>query len=294
MRQDAAKVVWLETDPKREPRYASLYASHRQMVDHVAEIMHVHRESLGQDWRQYPLRFPVPLSRVTWSKPLKNYAPAEFTEPGIQKNSRDTPGGGTWADPMDVNYVDPETGAKFATELCARKTFEGPIVMEDGRPRNPRGRTGLRGRGLCPKWGPNQCADSIVTRWHPQNNKLQFVARWSGDLKQFRLPGGRVDKEGEVIARPTREAFLQEARNTYTDGRAGTIGANVDTVQSMLDDLFSGASYNPLYQGYVDDGRNTVCCSPTLDVGVVAREPPQSSHSHFVEPLFSAPPLPKP
>lgn len=30
--------------------------------------------------------------------------------------------------------------------------------------RNPRGRTGLSGRGLLGRWGPNHAADPIVTR----------------------------------------------------------------------------------------------------------------------------------
>jgi hypothetical protein len=35
----------------------------------------------------------------------------------------------------------------------------------EGRPLNPRGRTGLAGRGVLGRWGPNQAADPIVTRW---------------------------------------------------------------------------------------------------------------------------------
>ena len=31
--------------------------------------------------------------------------------------------------------------------------------------RNPCGRTGLKGRGLLGRWGPNHAADPIVTRW---------------------------------------------------------------------------------------------------------------------------------
>lgn len=31
-------------------------------------------------------------------------------------------------------------------------------------PRNPCGRTGLTGRGLLGRWGPNHAADPIVTR----------------------------------------------------------------------------------------------------------------------------------
>ena len=35
-----------------------------------------------------------------------------------------------------------------------------------GAPINPSGRTGMTGRGLLGKWGPNHAADPVVTRWH--------------------------------------------------------------------------------------------------------------------------------
>lgn len=38
------------------------------------------------------------------------------------------------------------------------------IDPTDG-PHNPNGRTGLRGRGLLGRWGPNHAADPIITRW---------------------------------------------------------------------------------------------------------------------------------
>lgn len=37
-------------------------------------------------------------------------------------------------------------------------------LVVDGYPLNPRGRTGLRGRGRLGRWGPNHAGDAIVTR----------------------------------------------------------------------------------------------------------------------------------
>jgi ADP-ribose pyrophosphatase len=45
-----------------------------------------------------------------------------------------------------------------------------------GAPLNPYGRTGLTGRGLLGKWGPNHAADPIVTRWEPLTGHLQVLA----------------------------------------------------------------------------------------------------------------------
>lgn len=44
----------------------------------------------------------------------------------------------------------------------------------DKRPINPIGRTGLIGRGVLGKWGPNHAADPIVTRWKTVDNKKVY------------------------------------------------------------------------------------------------------------------------
>ena len=69
-------------------------------------------------------------------------------------------------------------------------------------PRNPVGRTGMVGRGLLGKWGPNHAADPIVTRWKrdPAGNKvssdgkplLEFVAIKRRDTGEWAIPGVSV------------------------------------------------------------------------------------------------------
>jgi len=73
-------------------------------------------------------------------------------------------------------------------------------VSPEGRPLNIRGRTGLKGRGVLGRWGPNHAADPIVTRWAvdergekiTKNNKyvLEFVAIQRRDNGQWAIPGG--------------------------------------------------------------------------------------------------------
>ena len=47
-----------------------------------------------------------------------------------------------------------------------RTSAHGPYaVTQDGFPRNPMGRTGISGRGLLGRFGPNHAADPVVTRW---------------------------------------------------------------------------------------------------------------------------------
>ena len=75
--------------------------------------------------------------------------------------------------------------------------------MEGGKPRNPRGRTGMTGRGMLGKWGPNQAADAIVTRWNPDSpqnrDELQVAAIKRQDTGEWALPGGFVD-DGESVS----------------------------------------------------------------------------------------------
>ena len=69
---------------------------------------------------------------------------------------------------------------------------------------NVRGRTGLTGRGVLGRYGPNHAADPIVTRWktHPEGGivhdevssrpVLQFVSIQRRDTSEWALPGGKI------------------------------------------------------------------------------------------------------
>eukprot|EP00966_Prymnesium_polylepis_P233681 5404954-Prymnesium_polylepis.1 len=79
------------------------------------------------------------------------------------------------------------------------------LSEEDGtlEIRNPVGRTGLCGRGMLGKWGPNKAAgercgfdhaspviaDPIVTRYHPDTGQLEMLAVERPDTKQWSIPG---------------------------------------------------------------------------------------------------------
>eukprot|EP00092_Neocalanus_flemingeri_P100402 GFUD01128229.1.p1 GENE.GFUD01128229.1~~GFUD01128229.1.p1 ORF type:complete len:124 (-),score=45.75 GFUD01128229.1:1-372(-) len=85
------------------------------------------------------------------------------------------------------------------------------LVGEDDRPVNRMGRTGVMGRGVLGRWGPNHAADPIVTRWKRGNdgdkvkddksgkNILEFVSIQRRDNGQWAIPGGMVDP-GEKVS----------------------------------------------------------------------------------------------
>jgi ADP-ribose pyrophosphatase len=97
--------------------------------------------------------------KVDWKVSFPDYAPVDFTHAVVLKKP-------VWADP------DPRTEKDFPpfkwNELDGkndRRSHEGKYEIVDGLPRNPRGRTGMIGRGLLGKWGPNHAADPVVTRF---------------------------------------------------------------------------------------------------------------------------------
>ncbi|XP_068099930.1 ADP-ribose pyrophosphatase, mitochondrial isoform X2 [Hyperolius riggenbachi] len=197
-------------------------------------------------------RWPVPPEKVSWSVDWPEYQPVEYTAPPVLA-------GPVWADPLTS---DDDFHPKYNTldRKVQRESFQGVYIVENKTPRNPIGRTGLIGRGLLGRWGPNHAADPIITRWKrdaagekvtdPESGKpiLQFVAIQRKDCGQWAIPGGMVDP-GELVTATLRREFCEEALNSLEKTEAA------DT-RSRIQSLFS-QEYLPVYRGYVDDPRNT-------------------------------------
>ena len=61
--------------------------------------------------------------------------------------------------------------------------------------RNPVGRTGVKGRGTLARWGPNQAADPIITRYEQARNGR---SRWRGGVPARRREGPSLPSGGGV------------------------------------------------------------------------------------------------
>ena len=128
----------------------------------------------------------------------------------------------------------------------------GAIIFDKatGRPINPRGRTGMSGRGVLGFWGPNHAADPIVTRWdpdYPDGEVLQVVAVHRKDTDEWALPGGLVDAYEPPLAQVLREF------NDTSSG--GNFGLERTRMEKHVKQLFQDGE--EIYRGYVDDARNT-------------------------------------
>lgn len=189
-------------------------------------------------------------ANVPWNVKYEAYKPVEYTAPSVVAKP-------VWADAdvkddeykkIKFNEVDGKTN---------RVSFMGKYKLENGIPQNPQGRTGMTGRGLLGKWGPNHAADPIVTRWkRDKENKivtidnkrvLEFVSILRGDTKQLAIPGGMVDND-EQISQTLKREFGEEALNSLElDEKQQT--------KEAIEKLFKSGDI--IYKGYVDDPRNT-------------------------------------
>ena len=195
------------------------------MKPHMQARTEVHAEYEGK-------RFKVADESVPWSKDAPLYRPNEFTDASVLTKGV-TEG---WADPPTPQQV---------TDLKQRKSYEAPISFDAaGMPRNPRGRTGLCGRGLLGQWGPNHAADPIVTRYNPQTGKLQLVAVRREDTGQFAVPGGISKTPGDMWNNKMRSEFKTEVAQDKDDDPL-----QKQHMKMLLDDLFQGKDSSVVYRG---------------------------------------------
>ncbi|KAJ8922952.1 hypothetical protein NQ315_001498 [Exocentrus adspersus] len=196
-------------------------------------------------------RQTFPDELVPWSVKFPDYNPPEHNSKALLNKP--------WADPpIDDPHFQPKWNELDGS--INRKSHTGNYAVSEGRPFNPEGRTGVRGRGVLGKWGPNHAADPIVTRWKlvdgtKQINSfsklpvLQFCAIQRRDCKQWALPGGMVDP-GEQVSETLKREFLEEAMNSLEASKEQS-----ESDMEMVKQFFQGGT--EIYKGYVDDPRNT-------------------------------------
>ena len=200
-----------------------------------------------------PERGNVPDDKVAWNVEFKEYKPVHYTSPKVIAKP-------VWADV----YIETEKIVLKFNKVDGkvnRVSHTGEIRVVAGLPLNVVGRTGVTGRGLLGRWGPNHAADPVVTRWkqddkgqkvlHATSKKpiLQFVAIKRIDTGEWAVPGGMVEV-GDSVSRTLKKEFGEEALNTMTMDKK-----QQKEVGKQVTELFKKG--NVLYKGYVDDPRNT-------------------------------------
>ena len=166
-----------------------------------AQLMDIKHHSIHRDSRKTPYvgtdiqRTLLADRNVPWEVAFP-YNPPDFTEPEILKNS----------DKFTVDPSNPDNiigafneAVDIDGDEVDRVSFCGTYQVVEGLPLNPRGRTGLSGRGQLNRWGPNHTAEPIVTRWARgmDNEKirlnghavLEFVGIFLKESRKWAIPG---------------------------------------------------------------------------------------------------------
>ncbi|WP_372368665.1 NUDIX domain-containing protein [Candidatus Uabimicrobium sp. HlEnr_7] len=126
------------------------------------------------------------------------------------------------------SYADPESLEEV--QKLNFKSHAGEVKIESGYPQNPVGRTGMTGRGILAKWGANFGADAIITR---NSKDLEVLLVKRKDTEELAVPGGMID-EGETSLQTAQRELKEET------------GIELDM-----------STAKKIYEGYVDDPRNT-------------------------------------
>ncbi|KAK3101394.1 hypothetical protein FSP39_003210, partial [Pinctada imbricata] len=204
-------------------------------------------------------RFPVPDDKVYWDIPYPEYSPTTYEAPEVKALP-------PWADTLDLinmpvarrlNKIN--FNAFDAVSKCSRTSYLGPYKVEQGLPLNPKGRTGMVGRGLLGRYGPNHSGDPVVTRWKRddkgqrmrQDGKymLEFVAIQRKDNNLWSLPGGMCEP-GQKVYECLKAEFTEEALGSLINDEK-----KKDEINKKLHIIFENGK--EIYKGYADDPRNT-------------------------------------
>ena len=155
----------------------------------IADDFHLKIRSARPD--SYPPRQRISIDESHWMLDCESYEPPYHVDPSVLDSE------GRWADPEDFQQV-----ADRASIAAAK------YKSEEGLPLNPRGRTGIAGRGLLGLWGPNPAVAAIITRPTADASSVEILVGRQVDDGQLRLPKGfiaRDESDEQAVKRVLQE-----------------------------------------------------------------------------------------
>lgn len=144
----------------------------------------------------YPPRQRISIDQAPWLLDCEEYDPPYHVDPEVLEQDRTKVEGG-WADPEDLEAM-----------VGILETREAKPRDEDGVPLNPRGRTGIAGRGLLGLWGPNLSIAAVVLREGTVTGAPEILLGTTDESQTLELPKGfaRSEEDGETGLRRILEA----------------------------------------------------------------------------------------
>ncbi len=231
-----------------------LAGAQRALIDHasslktqerptdLALLSTLHTVARTQAPMEYGIRFSVPDDKVSWDVDFPEYNPSNILTQKVLNNDYRAKDGG-WADPEDFSIVLDDIASERRERMISA---EGRVHYDPktGLPLNPRGRTGIKNRGELGKYGPNQAVDPIVTRINPATGKLEVLLIRRKDNNKIAFPGGMVER-------------FRIAEKAYSEDAMGATLRELKEETGIVLDSQDIESSSVVYEGYVDDFRNT-------------------------------------
>ncbi len=137
-----------------------------------------HLRIRGERPASYPARQRISIDQAPWSVEVGNYDPPYHVDGDVLENDRHLQNGG-WADPEDTRLLGGDVS-----------TGESQRADDLGRPLNPRGRTGIAGRGMLGGWGANPAVGAVVTRSTGESNPIEILVGRREGQTILSLPRG--------------------------------------------------------------------------------------------------------
>jgi ADP-ribose pyrophosphatase len=156
----------------------ALYSVEALLHSLVADDFHLKIRS--ERPASYPARQRISIDESPWMLDCPDYAPPYHVDPAVLEHDRSAHAGG-WADPEEFSSIrddDRFAAVKYRSDL--------------GVPRNPRGRTGIEGRGLLGLWGPNLSVVPVILRSNPHTEGVELLLPSRGESPMPELPKGFV------------------------------------------------------------------------------------------------------
>ncbi|MHA1917104.1 MAG: hypothetical protein ACTSUV_02185 [Candidatus Ranarchaeia archaeon] len=156
----------------------ALYSIEQLLFQLVGDDFHL--KIRGERPSTYPHRFRISIDQAIWKIPCSEYSPPYHVEQSVLENEREKVKDG-WADPEE-NW-----------EIEKLDEYDNLFSIDsDGKPLNPRGRTGIAGRGALGRWGPNPIILLVITRINSASNQFEILLEVAHD-NSFKIPENNVN-----------------------------------------------------------------------------------------------------
>jgi ADP-ribose pyrophosphatase len=205
----------------------------------------------------YPERFRIQLDSANWEVECPEYSPPYYVAKEI----------------LDANKSDFEQGIMDSEKFWEHRKFYdwglGFIRNQEQKPLNPKGRTGIEGRGALWLWGPNPMIYLIPIRFDSQSQTFEVLFQRSNDSAEL------------INGHMRRHETLENASSRLEN----KIPVNIGTWNKA--EIHSGYLYDPRQtdNAWVEGKAFIFYVSEENDLGIL----PTSNDQYFwkvLEPLF--------